>query len=234
MATVHPFYPFRKEKSLPPLENGDCLDQKTFHTRYLAMPEKVHAELIGGIVFMCSPQKRPHGRHQTRLLRWLDEYEEATPGTEVLVNTTNILGPDSEPQPDGCLLILPECGGQAREDEDGYLSGAPEFMAEISWSTESIDLHGKKQDYEKAGVCEYLVVALRTQKVFWFVRRRGKFKAMSAGADGIYRSQVFPGLWLDPAALLRGDRRRLLSVLRQGLASPEHAAFVSSLAGKTP
>lgn len=53
--------PFKK--ALPPLENGDRLDQKTFHARYEAMPDGVRAELIGGIVYMSSPLKRHHGRY---------------------------------------------------------------------------------------------------------------------------------------------------------------------------
>ncbi len=224
--------PPRRKKVLPPLENGDRLDQKTFHERYEAMPKHVRAELIEGIVYMSSPMKRPHGRITTPVIRWLAEYEEATPGTEVLVGVTNILGPESEPEPDGCLIILPECGGQTWEDKKGYLNGAPEFIGEIGYATESIDLHGKKLDYEKAGVREYLVVALRLNKVFWFVRRRGKFRDLAPGPDGIFRSEIFPGLWLDAAALLRRDRERLLAVLRQGLASTEHAAFGAKLAAK--
>jgi hypothetical protein len=47
--------------------------------------------------------------------------------------------------------------------------------------------------------------------------------------DGIFRSRVFPGLWLDAEALLGNDRRRVLEVLAQGLATPEHAAFVARL-----
>jgi hypothetical protein len=230
MATMPPTQTPPRRKPLPPLENGDRLDQKTFHARYEAMSEDTRAQLIGGIVYMPSPQKNPHGRSQKLVVRWLDEYEEATPGTEGLSNSTNKLGPKSEPEPDGCLLILPEYGGQAWEDADLYLNGAPELVAEISWATESIDLHAKKDDYEKAGVREYIVVALRLQHVFWFVRRRGKFKELAPGDDGLFRSEVFPGLWLDPAALLRRDRKRLLVVLRQGLASPEHAAFVARLA----
>lgn len=224
--------PASRKKDLPPLQNGDHLDQKTFHERYEAMPSDVRAELIGGIVFMSSPQKTPHGRQHQRLSRLLDEYEEATPGVEGLVNTTNVMGPDAEPQPDNCLLIFPECGGQAWFDTDGYLSGAPEWIGEISDSTESIDLRRKKLDYERAGVREYMVAAIRTKEVFWFIRRRGKFKELPPGPDGIVRSEVFPGLWLDPDALLRRDRKRMLAVLRQGLASPEHAAFVTKLAAK--
>jgi len=34
---------------------------------------------------------------------------------------------------------------------------------------------------------------------------------------------------LEPAAVLRGDLARVLEVLQQGLASPEHAAFVTAL-----
>lgn len=217
-------------KRIPPLENGDRLDQKTFHARYLAMRDGVRAELIGGIVFMPSPQKIPHGQYHMDLLGWLNEYRMSTPGTEALVNSTTILGPKGEPQPDGCLFILPECGGQTRKDEEEYLVGAPELIAEIGWSTESIDLNAKKRDYEKAGVREYVVVALRMKKVFWFIRRRGKFAALKLGLDGIYRSQVFRGLWLDAAAFIRRDMKRVLAVVRQGLASPAHAAFEARLA----
>jgi Uma2 family endonuclease len=128
-------------------------------------------------------------------------------------------------------LILPEHRGQTREDEGGYLKGAPELNAEVSWATESIGLHAKKRDYEKAGVREYNVAALRQQQVYWFIRRRGKFRDLLPGKDGMIRSEIFPGLWLDPDALLRRDRKRLLAVLRQGLASREHAAFVAKLAG---
>jgi hypothetical protein len=67
------------------------------------------------------------------------------------------------------------------------------------------------------------------QQIYWFALRRGKYKQMKPDADGVYRSKVFPGLWLDPEALLAGDRKRLLAVLREGLASPEHGAFVEKL-----
>jgi Uma2 family endonuclease len=217
-------------RTVPPLENGDRLDQPTFHVRYEHMPEDCRAELIGGIVYMASPQKVPHGRAQQLVNRWLDEYAEATPGTEALLNSTQILGPESEPEPDACLFITPECGGQVCVDEDDYLHGAPELIVEVSSSTESIDLHRKKYDYQKAGVPEYVVLALRMQQVFWFVRQRGKYKEVPLPADGIFRSRVFPGLWLDAEALLRHRRQGVLSALRQGLATPKHAAFVAKLA----
>ena len=220
--------------ALPPLENGDRLDQPTFHARYEAMPEGCRAELVGGIVHMPSPQKVPHSKAQQLVVRWLDEYAEATPGTEALLNNTQILGPDSEPEPDACLFITPEYGGQVYADEKDYLHGAPELVVEVSSSTESIDLHRKKRDYEKAGVREYVVLALRMQQVFWFVRRRGKYREVPLPADGVFRSRAFPGLWLDAEALLRNQRPRVLAALKRGLATPEHAAFAARLAKQAP
>lgn len=221
--------PKAKETDLPPLENGDHLDQKTFHARYEAMPEGTRAELIGGVVYMSSPMKRPHGRNQVQAIRWLGDYEEATPGTELFDNTTNILGEKSEPQPDLCLLIAPDKGGQTRTVDD-YIVGAPELIVEVASSSEAIDLHGKRQDYQQAGVREYVVMALRQNRVFWFVSRNGQFEDLAPGDDGILRSEVFPGLWLDPAALLRQDAPRIRQVLQQGLVTSEHAAFVARLA----
>jgi Uma2 family endonuclease len=218
-----------KETTLPPLENGDHLDQKTFHARYEAMPAGTRAELIGGVVHMPSPLKPRHGRIHTGIMKWLGAYEDATPNTELFDNTTAILGEASEPQPDAYLIVAPERGGQMRMNEDEYLEGAPELVAEVALSTEATDLHAKKSDYERAGVREYIVVALRQNRVYWFVSRNGHFVELTPDDNGIIRSEVFPGLWLDPAALLRLDGPRIREVLQQGLATPEHAAFVARL-----
>ena len=52
---------------------------------------------------------------------------------------------------------------------------------------------------------------------------------MLPSADGILRSTVFPGLWLDPAALVRGAKATVQGILQQGLHSGEHADFVARL-----
>ena len=110
-----------------------------------------------------------------------------------------------------------------------YDFGAPELVVEVSFSSRKKDLGPKKADYERAGVREYVCVGIDSDEVRWFVLREGRFVEMPPGPDGLLRSEVFPGLWLDPAALLRNDGPRVTEVLRQGLTSPEHAAFVTRL-----
>jgi Uma2 family endonuclease len=212
-----------------PLEPGDCLDQETFHARYEAMPEHVKAELIEGVVYMPSPLKLEHGEVHLEVVSWLTLYKAATLGTRAADNATTILGPFSEPQPDASLFIVPEYGGRTTVNAEGYLVGSPELLAEVSKSSQAYDLHGKRRDYDRAGVQEYVVVLLREQRVVWLVRREGGLVEMEPGPDGIFRSEFFGGLWLDAAALLRCDTLRVHDVLRQGLASPDHARFLQRL-----
>src|SRR5512142_286712 len=142
--------------ALPPLIEGQRLDRATFHTRYEAMPPDIRAELIGGVVHMPSPVGREHGRARVAVINWLGYYEEFTAGVEVLDNTTVLLGDASEPQPDAQLRILPEYGGQTRDD-GRYPAGPPELVVEIAHTTQVKDLGAKLADYERAGVLEYIV-----------------------------------------------------------------------------
>ncbi len=67
----------------------------------------------------------------------------------------------------------------------------------------------------------------------WFVLRDGQYERLVPGDDGVLRSEAFPGLWLDASALVQHDLPTVLGTLQQGVASPEHAAFVDSLKPST-
>jgi len=211
------------------LVEGQRLDQPTFHALYEAMPPGTQAELINGVVLMPSPVGPAHGRAQFPTIAWLSYYVENTPGVEGMDNTSTALGLKSEPQPDVLLRILPEYGGRTQTDRR-FVHGVPELLVEVAHTSRYTDLGPKFEDYERTRVWEYVVLALEPDEVFWFVLREGRFIDLPPGADGIYRSEVFPGLWLDPPALLAGDTRRLRAVLDLGCATPEHAAFVARLA----
>jgi Uma2 family endonuclease len=212
------------------LENGDVLTRAEFERRYEAMPHLKKAELIEGVVYVPSPVRhRAHSHPHIHLTGWLVQYEAGTPGVEAGDNGTVRLDLDNEPQPDALLFIDPACGGQARIDADDYIEGAPELVAEVASSSASYDLHVKLRVYRRNGVREYIVWRVLEQELDWFVLRAGQYVRMSVDAEGLLKSEVFPGLWLDPAALLRGDLATVLAVVQRGLASPEHAAFVARL-----
>jgi Uma2 family endonuclease len=109
------------------------------------------------------------------------------------------------------------------------LEGPPELVIEIAASSAAYDLHDKRRVYARNGVQEYLAVQMYEQRVDWFVLREGGYETLTPEADGVLRSQVFPGLWLQPAALWSGDLAAMLAVLQEGLAAPEHTAFLARL-----
>jgi Uma2 family endonuclease len=178
-----------------PLENGDRLTRAEFARRYEAMPHLKKAELIEGVVYVPSPVRyTQHGSPHSHIVTWLGTYAAATPGVGGADNTTVRLDLDNEPQPDALLIVLPEHGGQSRIDEDGYIAGAPELVAEVAASSASYDLHAKRHAYRRNGVCEYLVWRVLDQDIDWFVLRDGAYERQSPGTDGFLRSAIFPGL----------------------------------------
>lgn len=216
--------------AVPALENGDRLTRAEFERRYDAMPHLKKAELIEGVVYVPSPVRlHQHGSPHAHLISCFGQYAANTPGVVVGDNSSVRLDLDNEPQPDALLCIDPACGGQVRIGPDGIIEGAPELVAEVASSSVSYDLHAKLHVYRRSGVSEYLVWRVLERAIDWFVLRAGQYERMPIGATGLLRSEVFPGLWLDPAALVRGDLATVLAVVQQGLASPEHAAFLTRL-----
>jgi Uma2 family endonuclease len=196
------------------------------------MPNVKKAELIEGIVYMPSPVRiSRHGAPHARLCTWLGYYVSKTPGLENFFadNATARVDEDNEPQPDLMLLLPKQLGGLAAIDDDDYVNGPPAWVAEIAASTVSIDLHAKLNAYRRNGVREYLVWRTEDQAVDWFALREGRYDPLPADAAGVIRSEQFPGLWLDVAALLRGDLPGLFKVVDDGVASGEHGGFLGRL-----
>ena len=213
---------------IPPLENGDRMTRAEFERRYHAMPNLKKAELIEGVVFMPSPVRHEqHSRPHSILDTWLGFYAVNTPGIDSGDNGSIRLDLDNEPQPDAYLVIRPERGGQVRISDDDYVEGAPELTVEVSPSSVSYDLGDKLDAYLRNGVREYVVWRVQDGKIDWFVNQGGRFEPLAPSAEGILRSTVFPGLWMDPAALIRGDLPAAFAVLQRGLNSPEHADYVA-------
>jgi Uma2 family endonuclease len=216
--------------TIPPLENGDKLTRWEFERRYQAMPNLKKAELIEGIVYMASPLRfESHAEPHANIIGWLALYKAATPGVRLGDNATVRLDMDNEPQPDALLRI--ERGGQSTISQDDYVEGAPELIVEIAASSASYDVHQKLNVYRRNQVQEYLVWRFYEQEFDWFRLQVGEYIKLEPDTNGIIRSQMFPGLWLDKNALLTGDLAKVLAVLQLGLETPEHGDFVNRLTG---
>ena len=220
----------RIDPPIPPLRDGERLSRAEFERRYDAMTDDRKAELLRGVVCLASPTRLRHGRPHALLLHWLVAYEEATPGVETAGDVTVRIDLDSEPQPDAVLRVKPSLGGRTRTDPEDYIEGPPELVAEVSAGTLRRDLGVKLEIYRERGVLEYLVLRVGRREADWFHLVGASYERIEAGKDGILRSIVFPGLWLDPKALFHGDLRRLREVVQAGTSTPEHARFVERLA----
>jgi len=215
----------------PPLQAGDKLTRAEFMRRWEEHPEIKFAELIGGVVYMPSPLSRKHGVTDNTAAVWLGTYRAYTPGTESGSNATTLMDGDETPQPDEYLRILPEYGGRS-SNEGLYVSGGPELLTEISVSSASIDMNQKFDLYERMGVLEYVAILLYEQEIRWHRLTAKGYERMAPGKGMIWKSIVFPGLWLNGKAMLANDAAKVLATLQKGLRSPEHAAFVKKLAKK--
>lgn len=225
---------FSQNAPIPYLESGDRLTRHEFERRYTAMPQLKKAELIEGVVYVASPLRfNSHAKPHGNLIGWLWTYKVSTPGVELGDNSTVRLDLDNEPQPDVVLLIDEKLGGQARISSDDYIEGAPELVAEVAASSAANDLHDKKKAYRRNGVKEYIVWQSLENKLDWFSLQNDEYVSLEPLADGVIKSRVFPGLWLDVQALYAGEMTQVLAVLQQGLNSKEHTDFVQQLVSKS-
>jgi Uma2 family endonuclease len=202
-------------QNIPQLQNGDSLTRPEFERRYATMTDQ-KAELIEGIVYVVASPLRfqQHAEPHAAIIVWLGSYQVTQPLVRIGVEPTVCLDMGNEPQPDAVLFYE---GGQARLSEDDYIEGAPELVVEVAASRASMDLHQKKQAYQRNGVREYLVWRIYDHELDWFSLRNGEFVALQPDQNGIIRSEAFEGLCLVVEALLAGNIAEVLRVLQQGI-----------------
>lgn len=175
------------------------------------MPQLKKAELIDGIVYMAPPVRADsHGIPHVNLATLLGVYASKYPGMIVADNSTVRLDTLNEPKPD--LLLMRE-NGRASIDADGYITGAPELVAEIAASSASYDLHQKKRACLLAVVQEYLVWIADENHLVWWELRNDEYAEVPANAADHLESPGFPGLIIDTRALLAGDLATTLAAL---------------------
>ena len=194
------------------LESGDHLTREEFHRRYCARPDINRAELVEGIVWVGGRVRaREHGEPHAHVLGWLGWYLAQHPGLRGASAPTVILDERNEVQPDA--VVWWEKPGGPRTNEDGFLEGPPQLIAEVAASSASRDLYEKKEAYRRNGVGEYVVWRVLDKAIDWFELRDGVYVLRVPGADGIIESTRFPGLRLHVPSMLAGDAAGVLAAL---------------------
>ncbi len=188
-----------------PLESGDRLTRDEFERRYETRPDIKKAELVEGVVYVASPVRIPqHAEPHGQMVFWIGAYIAKHPECCFADNGTVRLDEQNEPQPDVMLFRRQERGGQSALDDDGYLEGAPELVAEVSASSASYDLGPKMEAYRRNGVREYVVWQILEERIDWFRLTQGKYEPVTP-KDGVIESSEFPGLRLNVGTMLSGD-----------------------------
>lgn len=97
-----------------------------------------------------------------------------------------------------------------------YLDGPADLIVEIvSEESRRRDTGEKRQEYAQNGVREYWIVDYaREQATFLRRNAAGEYEALPPDANGIFRSHVLPGLWLDVAWLWQTPLPKLRAVFR--------------------
>ena len=217
-------------KVLPLLENGDRLDAEEFLRRYERMPDVKKAELVNGVVYMASPVRLLHALPHSDVGVWLGIYRINTPGVLSPDNVTFRLTKKNAVQPDMMLYTESKLGGKSQASKKDYVIGSPELVAEVAASSVGLDAGPKREIYLKQHVAEYVLWRVEDEAIDWWTLRDGDYHAVEPDpADGLLKSVVYPGLWLDKSAMLKGDMPAVLAGLQRGLASPGHAAFAARL-----
>ena len=94
----------------------------------------------------------------------------------------------------------------------------PDLIVEVAAGGGSFDLGAKLNAYRRNGVREYVVQRTYDGEVDWFVLRDGNYEKLKTDDQGIYRSEIFPGLWLKVDALIAERIADVLAVLQSGIA----------------
>ncbi len=141
---------------------------------YLALPDDVRAELIGGELYVMQAPSMDHQRVVLALVRALADHADGVDYGEVVVSPVDVFLPSGDiVQPD--IVIVPNA--QADLCQRNGIHGAPEVLIEVLSPTHSErDRIVKLRLYEQNGVAEYWMVDPETRSVEVFALEEGGFE----------------------------------------------------------
>lgn len=173
--------------------------------------EDTWAEWVDGEVIVLSPASDRHQDLADFLVSVLRVYAEAR-DLGVIRSAPFLMKLERGREPD-VLFVAREHLDRLKEN---YLDGPADLVIEIV-SPDSVerDRGSKFVEYEAAGVKEYwLIDPLRERAEFYQLDQEGFYRPVPPDGEGVYRSQVVPGFWLQVEWLWQAPLPKVLDVLR--------------------
>jgi Uma2 family endonuclease len=160
------------------------------------VPDDVHAEWVDGEVVPMTPISRDHNELSAFFLVLLRHYVEAQNLGKIFCEPFQMKTGRGLPGRSPDLLFVSK--KRLHHLKKNYLQGPADLTVEIiSPDSRARDRGDKFYEYEQGGVREYwLIDPVRKQAEFYELGKNGIYRLMNVGADGIFRSQVLKGLWL--------------------------------------
>ena len=172
--------------------------------------EDTLAEWVDGEVILMAPASNKHQDicdFLTALLRHFTEGHQL--GVVRSAPFQMKTGPDLSGREPDVVFVAREHLDRLKET---YLDGPADLAIEIvSTQSRYRDREAKFEEYQRGGVREYwLIDPIRQQAEFYYLRENQRYRLADIGEDGVFRSEVLPGLWLkvewlwqEPLPLLR-------------------------------
>jgi len=166
---------------------------------FLQQYDDAHAEWVDGEVLPKMPVSVVHQRSSRFLYALINAWVEYHQLGEVhhpplLVKLPLPDNREVAREPDIVVILNSNMGRFAEQ----YFDGAPDLIAEItSPASRHTDRIVKYEEYETAGVPEYWLIDPDRQYAEFFQRdEAGLYRVAFSGTEGVYRSRVLEGFWL--------------------------------------
>ena len=175
--------------------------------------EDILAEWVDGKILIMSPASQRHQRLATLLAALLLAFVEAhNLGSVVAAPFQMKLTPEGSGREPDILFVAHENLSRLQKNR---LAGPADLAVEIiSPESRARDRGEKFYEYEQAGIREYwLIDPDREQAEFYRLDVRGIYQLVSLD-EGVFESEVLPGLRLNTAWLWQDPLPPLLSILK--------------------
>jgi Uma2 family endonuclease len=199
---------------LPSSSTKQSFPKMTYEQFLRTVPDDVHAEWVDGEVVPMTPVSRDHNELSVFLLALLRHYIEDQNLGKVFSEPFQMkTGPDLPGRSPDLMFVSKK---RLHQVKTNYLQGPADLAVEIiSPDSRARDRGEKFYEYEQGGVREYwLIDPVRKQAEFYELGKNGIYRLMNVGEDGILRSQVLMGLWLQVSWLWQSPLPPLMTVLK--------------------